>query len=437
MKTLVQQISSSPRYAKALEWSKLITLTGGAQAIVQIAGLISGVIIIRLLSTQEYALYTLANTMLVTMVILADSGVTIAVMSEGGKVWKDNKQLGVVLTTGLDLRKKFAIGSLIVSTPILAYLLLHHGASKLVTFATIFAIIPAFLAAMSDSIYEIAPKLHQDIKALQKNQINVSIGRIILSTAILLISPFSFLVIIASAIPRIYGNIQLRKIASNRALLDELPSVEIKQRILKIVKLSIPGLIYFCLSGQLNIWLISFFGQTKSIATVGAISRLTMGISLFSSVFAMLVVPRFTRLPNYKSIIRSAFIKLQVLLLVASGVILFVVWIANKELLWVIGPSYAGLKIELFLAMLSACISLMVGSTYSLYSTKGWIMHPTQSISVSVISTLIGAWLFDVSTLRGVYYLNIFVAFIEYINHIVYSFIRISKLELYNSKISN
>jgi hypothetical protein len=196
-------------------------------------------------------------------------------------------------------------------------------------------------------------------------------------------------------------------------------------------------LIYFCLSGQLNIWLISFFGQTKSIATVGAISRLTMGISLFSSVFAMLVVPRFTRLPNYKSIIKSAFIKLQVLLLAVSGVILFVVWIANKELLWVIGPSYAGLKIELFLAMLSSCISLMVGSTYSLYSTKGWIMHPTQSISISVISTLIGAWLFDVSTLRGVYYLNIFVAFIEYINHIIYSFIRIFKLELYNSKIPN
>jgi O-antigen/teichoic acid export membrane protein len=430
MKTIIQQISSNPNYAKALEWSKLVTLTGGAQAIVQIAGLISGIIIIRLLPTQEYALYTLANSMLATMTILADSGVTIAVMSEGGNVWKEKKQLGTVLSTGLELRKKFAIGSILISSPILAYLLLHHGASKLVTLAIVIAIIPGFLAAMADSIYEVAPKLHQDIKALQKNQIIVSIGRILLSSTVLLVAPFSFMVIIAGAIPRIYGNVQLRKVAAHRASINEKPDIEIRKRILRIVKLSVPGLVYYCLSGQLNIWLISFFGQTKSIATIGAISRLTMGISLFSSVFTILVIPRFTRLPNYKKLIMPAFIKLQLLLFAASSMILLVVWFTSKELLWIVGPNYTGFQFELFLAMLNSCIAvLLLGGTYSLYSTKGWVMHPAHSISISIFSTVAGAFLFNVSTIRGVFYLNIFVASIEYINHVVYSYIKIDKLE--------
>src|SRR5438045_2535474 len=61
MRTLVQKINSHPVSAKAFEWGKLISITGAAQIIVQLTGLISGIIVIRLLPTQEYALYTLAN----------------------------------------------------------------------------------------------------------------------------------------------------------------------------------------------------------------------------------------------------------------------------------------------------------------------------------------------------------------------------------------
>jgi O-antigen/teichoic acid export membrane protein len=44
-------------------WLKLITVTGTAQVIVQAVGFLSGILVIRLLSVDEYALYTLANTM--------------------------------------------------------------------------------------------------------------------------------------------------------------------------------------------------------------------------------------------------------------------------------------------------------------------------------------------------------------------------------------
>ena len=425
MKEFTQQLFS----AKALKWSKLIALTGGAQAIVQITSLISGVIIIRLLNTQEYALYTISNVMLSTIIILADSGITIAVMSEGGKVWEDKKGLGSVLSTGLELRKKFAIASIIISTPILAYLLLQHGASNFITFAIIIAIIPAFIASMSDSIYEIAPKLHQDIKPLQRNQIYVSVGRTLFSGLILLIAPFSFLAILAGAIPRILGNIRLKKIAATRASMIELPSTETRKKILKIVTLSLPGLIYYCLSGQLNVWLIAFFGQTKSIATIGAISRLTMGITLFSSVFTIIVIPRFARLSNRKELIIFTFTKLQILLFTIIGLILLIVWFSSKELLWIIGPNYVGLQSELFLAMLSSCINLLVGGTYALYSTRGWVMHPVQSISVSITSIALGLLLFNISTLKGVFHLSIFVSSIEYLNHIVFSYIKMNKLD--------
>src|SRR5690349_4585514 len=98
MKMLVQKSSIHPRYLRFYELSKLVTITGGAQALVQGAGLICGILIIRLLPTNEYAFYTLANTMLGTMTVLADGGISTGVMAQGGKVWQSKAELGTVLS---------------------------------------------------------------------------------------------------------------------------------------------------------------------------------------------------------------------------------------------------------------------------------------------------------------------------------------------------
>ena len=202
MKVLAQRISNNPNYAKALEWGKLITITGGAQILVQLTGFVSGIAIIRLLPIQEYAFYTLANTMLGAMVMLSDSGVGSGVMAESGKVWQDKQKLGAVLATGLVLRKRFAIISLLFTLPVLVYLLYSHGASWLTILLIIAAIIPAALAALSDSLLEIAPKLHQDIKPLQRNSAEVSLIRLALSGLLVFFAPFTFAALLANGLRR-------------------------------------------------------------------------------------------------------------------------------------------------------------------------------------------------------------------------------------------
>ena len=176
MKDILSKLKYHPKYETILNWGKLISITGSAQIIVQILGFASGILIIRLLPVQEYALYTLANTMLGTMTVLADGGISTGVMSQGAKVWQNKVMLGKVLATGLDLRRKFAIFSLLGATPFLIYLLLHNGASWLTTVLIVASLIPAFLAALSDTLLEIVPKLHQDILPLQKNQLMVGVG---------------------------------------------------------------------------------------------------------------------------------------------------------------------------------------------------------------------------------------------------------------------
>jgi O-antigen/teichoic acid export membrane protein len=129
LKKLVLQLYSNPKYSRLFEWTRLVSISAVAQVSIQLISFICGILVIRLLPPHEYALYTLANAMLGTMILLADSGVSTGVMAQAAKVWNDDDKLGTVLVTGLDLRKKFAVLSLLVAFPSLLYLLRHHGSS--------------------------------------------------------------------------------------------------------------------------------------------------------------------------------------------------------------------------------------------------------------------------------------------------------------------
>ena len=163
MKALFHRIYAHPNYTKLVEWGGLILITGSAQILVQAIALISGILVIRQLPANEYALYTLANTMLGTMTILADSGISSGVLAQGSRVWKDQKKLGVVLVTGLELRKKFAIASLVIAIPLLLFLLLHHNASWLMAVLIVVSLIPAFFLALSPWIYNFPVLLLKEI----------------------------------------------------------------------------------------------------------------------------------------------------------------------------------------------------------------------------------------------------------------------------------
>lgn len=427
MKTLVDFIATAPYYAKGRQWSKLIAITGGAQLLIQLMSLISGILIIRLLSTQEYALYTLANAMLGTMVMLADNGISSGVMAEAGKVWQDKAKLGVVLSTGLHLRKKFAAYTLVVTLPILGSLLLENHATWLSMSLIILSIIPAFSASLSDTLLEIAPKLHQDINPLQKNQIEVSVGRLIISALFIFVFPFTFVALIASGIPRIYGNYKLRKIAAefvdDNKYLDPL----VEKEIMKGVKRTLPIVIYHCVSGQISIWLISLFGTTAGIAQFGALGRLSMIFALFSTLFSTLVVPRFARMKNVRRILLKPFLLIQISTIISSLAIIFSIWLLSDQMLWILGSKYKNLKSELLLMSITGCIGFMTGISSQLTISRGWFMKPYYLIGINFVSSIVFITRFHNASLTNVLCFNIVISALAYLLNLVFGFLQINK----------
>lgn len=429
MKAQIHKLSANPKYSKAFEWAKLISLTGSVQILVQAAGLLTGIFIIRMLPTKEYAYYTLANTMLGTMTVLADGGISSGVLALGGKVWRDKTQLGIVLVTGLGLRRKFALISLIVIIPILVYLLIHQGANWWAICLIILTIVPSFYAALSDSLLEIIPKLHQDIRPLQSNQAVVSIFRLILSSLSIFIFPFAFIALLANGIPRMFGNIKLKKIALKLADGDQQPNKEYQVEILNIVKKTLPGAIYYCLSGQITIWLTSIFGTTASVAQIGALSRLSMFLAVFTVIFSTLIVPRFAKIVSDKNLLLGHFIKILSGLFLLSFIIIGIVYSFPNQLLWVLGNDYSELSEELVLSMVGSCLALIGNSIFALSISRGYIMYPIISIPLSLMTLLAGISLFNISTVHGILLLNIMIAVGQILMLMIFFIVKIFKLK--------
>lgn len=408
MESIVDNINRTSKTSKLFYWGKLVTITGSAQIIIQAIGLISGILIIRLLSTSEYAVYTLANMMLGTITLLSDGGISSGVMAQGGQVWTDKQMLGGVLASGLNLRRKVGLITILIALPILFYLLIHNGQSILMSFLVISSLVPALLAALSDSLLEIIPKLHQDVKAIQKNQLSVTVIRFMITVISLYVFPFAFISIFAAGVARIYGNLKLRKIVYSYAQKDATSNKTVEIAILKVVKRVLPGSLYYSFSSQMTTWLISIIGHTESVAQIGALGRLSMVLNIFVMIFGTLVVPRFARLPKDSNLLFKRYSQIKLSAICLFAIVILFTSIFSHNILWILGKGYYNLEYELILNMVGSCIGILSGISFSLYSSRGWAIKPIVLIPLDLSVVIIGLFLFNVTTVRGVLTYNIF-----------------------------
>jgi O-antigen/teichoic acid export membrane protein len=429
IKAVQQAFPASPRMAKAIEWGRLFAFTGATQAVVQAAAFVGGIIVIRFLPTEQYALYILANSMIGTMTVLADGGITTGVTAHSAKVWNDPIKLGTVLSSGLFLRRKFASFSIVVTIPVIVYLFRMHNAGWFTILFLVVGILMSFLFTLSGSLLQIAPRLRQDISSLQRNQVEASAIRIILLLISFILFPLAFIAIAATALPQYYANVKLRRICSLYADWTQPVDKEVVRGILVFVKKLLPGAIYYCLSGQLTIWLISVFGSTSAVAHVGALTRLSVVLSLFNIVFHTLIVPRFARLTQNKRLLMDRYVKVQLYLLGAAILALTTVWIFPTQILWVLGDQYKGLEFELLLTIAGSCLNLIVGINYSLNASRGWLINPVLGILVGIGGIISGIMIFDISTLIGVLWFNIWTGVVGLFVHPLFGLVKIIRLK--------
>jgi hypothetical protein len=128
---------SSAAVRRALQRARIVGNFAIIQGIVQAIGFVSGILIVRTLQQREYAYFTIANSMQGTINLLADIGISVGLISIGGRVWQDRHRFGELINTALNLRKQLGALVVLAVVPVMYFMLVKNGASISYTFVLI------------------------------------------------------------------------------------------------------------------------------------------------------------------------------------------------------------------------------------------------------------------------------------------------------------
>lgn len=387
---------------RAWSLARLGAVVGLNQVGIQALGFVSALLIVRFLPTEEYALYTLTLAFLMTAVGLADGGVSNGVMAEGGKVWTQRKALADVVTTGMAVRRIFAPWALLVCIPAMLWMLRRHGADWGTCLALTATVVVAFLATLSTSVYEVPLKLRQELGPLQRLNLAAAALRAALIGAALTLLAWAAAALAVNAAVQVAIAWRLRALAAPAGQPAGVVDPKVRASILRVVARTLPGVIYFAISGQLTIWLLSLFGTTEAVAQVGALGRLAAVLTVFSALVSMIVAPRFARLAENRALLLRRYFFVLTGLLLVSSLICGLVWQFPDAALSMLGANYQGLQLEVLLAAAAACLGLVGNSLSGMVASRGLVLNPVIGIPIGIAANLVAVLLSDVTTAVGV-----------------------------------
>ena len=399
--------ASTPLIRRALHRARIVGNFASVQVIVQVIGFLSGILLVRHLDQREYAYYTIANTMQGTINLLADIGISIGLISIGGRVWQDRHRFGALISTALHLRRRLGAAAMVVITPLLYLMLTRNGASVPYTLLIIGIILASLTVQLSVGVLSVVPRLHSDVGKIQTIDLTGAITRLLFLGGLMFVFLNAGVAALVGTAALFLQYWMLRRYAAGIVDLNAAENPDDRQAMRGFIKSQAANAVFYCLQGQITIFLISFFGTNAgAVAEVGALGRLAMIFAVLSNLLANVFAPAFARC---QSIARMRWQYAGIVGSVAgfSAVLLAAATLFPHAFLFVLGSKYTHLERELVWMVGGAVASVLTGTFWALNAAKAWIAGSWLYIPLTLATQLALIPVTDFSSVRGVLIFNL------------------------------
>lgn len=399
--------TSTPLIRRAFHRARLIGSFAAIQGVVQVIAFLSGILLVRWMSQREYAYFTIANSMQATINLLADIGISVGLVSIGGRVWQNRQRFGELVVTGLRVRRKLGAAAIFIVAPIMCSMLLKHGASISYTLLLVVIVIAGLLCQFSVGVLSVVPRLRSDIPKIQQIDFVAAVVRLALFVAVaFFILDAGVAVAVASAV-FLLQYFMLRRYVSAVVDLHAAPNAEDRQEIVRLTKHLAANAVFYCFQGQITILLISFCAHhVSSVAEVGALGRLAMIFAVLTNLLTNIFVPAFARCHNARKL-RWLFLAIIGGVAAFSFAVVVAAAIFPGEFLFVLGNKYAHLDRELLLMVGGSVIAALTGTFWALNASKAWIQGAWLYIPLTLGVQLLLIPFINLSSVDGVLTFNL------------------------------
>ena len=362
---------------------------------------LGGLLLTRWLSIDQYAIYTVLMVLTGAMTVLTTGGVHLAFSAIVGRTWPDRVRASQALAASLRERGLISIMVLPLFLLTAAWLLLKAGASGWM--------VAGLLALM-------CLQWHLDMKSRITDQILLyaqrAVGVQVLDTLLALFRLVAVVVLQFSGILSVFVATVVSVVMTGlrvpfiqRWTRQELPAeqpeiVESDRREIRALILrQFPVEVFYCFQAQIALFILAMFATPLATASFGALSRLQQVFVPISMLVSSYAIPRFSQ---QKDGIFRAFFTWSLLGLVPSLGLVAIAALAPRVLLLLIGPNYADLQHEVFIASIGTALAMFVNTSWRLVANRGWNRWVLLQIPVFAVWCVGAPRFLNLSTLDGV-----------------------------------
>ena len=374
--------TGDPRYGRFAATAKLLTTFLAGHGVLQALNIFTGLFLLRQLSIEGYAEYSLALAFQTTAISLTNLGLTDSIIPLVGSRAADHKLVGTYVQAARLLRTRLFL----VVAPCCAgaFLLIVRGhqwtdSSVLIL---LFSILASLYFSVSVSCWSAPLILNRRLYDYYLGQWISSAARlgvyVLASAGNLLSAVFASLTGVASIL--LNGII----VKARAAEFVELPTQVDKsanREVLRCMLPMMPAALFTSFQPQVALLLVSIFGQTLQIAQIAALSRIAQLFLIFSTFSTLVVEPYIARLPPGRLLL--AYIRVVGCAIFVGGILTLLSFIFPQALLWILGPKYADLDNVVGWVVLSSALSTTANVIWVMNRGRRWLFWRGSFLEIS------------------------------------------------------
>jgi len=358
-----------------MRWSRIISVVTGflfGQGTLQGINVLAALFLVRALSVEHYAQFSLAFGFQTAVSLLMDLGYTSTIIPLVGERHNDRARVGSYLRAAKHLRDSaFWILSPFAVIAFLAIMHKHHWSWPTQT-VLVLSVLLSLYASGPVSYYSAPLFLYGRLREFYVPQTLSGVARLAVYVGLRILGGLNACTAAGlNALNTLFNAIILRKRGRQYVEWPGRNEPEVNREVLKYILPAIPTFIFAAFQSQISLFLINAFGQTINVAEVAALGRLAQIFLALTTFNLIIIEPRIARLKRERLL--STYLQL---ILIACVFFLLVVVLAfafPAPFLWLIGPKYKNLGPIVGWVVLTGCFNYLANLIWIMNRARRWI----------------------------------------------------------------
>ncbi|HEY0552863.1 MAG TPA: hypothetical protein VGG20_01250 [Thermoanaerobaculia bacterium] len=378
--------------ARLADWTRILGAYFSTQTLTQLVGIAAGLLFVRSMPVREFALYTLAFSVISFFNFVSDLGSTTSLLHFFHRAARDGEAFQPYHDAVLSLRRgAFLLGALAVAAAFPA-VASHQGFGARDIALCTAGILLCVWFQIRVSLRVLALRLRAAFLRSYRAEMAGAGLRLGLAGVMVLTSWLqAWLGVLAAALSaaltaRLARPVPVTPVPETAAPAGAAVGGGLglyRRRVIRYLLPTLPAALYYSVQGPLIVWLSATFGSTRTIAQVGALGRLGLVVGMFAGLTGTVFLPRLAYVVDDRHYLRRYLQFGGMLAAVAGGLILLAA-AAPRLFLWLLGQRYAGLSSELLLVVTASGLSLLDGYAVNVNLARSWTRWQGAALAVQV-----------------------------------------------------